>query len=552
MRGRSAVFRSAWGLTAVSVALFTALSGASPVAPEHGHGLGGVVHLPSSGLQLEAEWGDDDTREDETASADTGSWQADHDQGSLYWATKHYGGHDAWGKTDQQGRKITGKGVTVAVIDTGVAPVRGLDGANKVINGPDLSFESQADGTRYLDGYGHGTHLAAIIAGRDSDVSSGNENDAKHFVGVAPDARILNVKVATADGGADVTQVIAAIDWVVQHRADNGMNVRVINLSYGTNSRQSYLSDPLARAVENAWRAGIVVVVAAGNDGLNKATLTMPAADPYVIAVGAVDHRGTDDLRDDQVASFSNGGSSARRPDLLAPGKSVVSVRVPGSAADRHHPEGLVTGDASGRFFRGSGTSQAAAVVSGAAALLLQDRPDLNPDQVKRLLVLSADRLEENPHPAMGAGVLNVKAALEAAAPSATSARQTWPASSGLGTLDASRGDEHVVDPLNGIALAGEFDALGTPWDARSWSAASAAGRAWTGGTWNARSWSGDSWNARSWSGAAWQARSWSGRSWSGADWQARSWSSDHWSAGSWTGTSWRARSWSGMTSGLW
>jgi hypothetical protein len=161
--------------------------------------------------------------------------------------------------------------------------------------------------------------MAAIIAGRDASVPVGGENDAKHFVGVAPDARILNMKVATADGGADVTQVIAAIDWVVQHRSDNGMNVRVINLSYGTRSTQSYQVDPLARAVENAWHKGIVVVIAAGNDGLGSTRLTMPAIDPYVIAVGAVDHRGTDTADDDRVTTFTNGGSSVHAPICLHP-----------------------------------------------------------------------------------------------------------------------------------------------------------------------------------------------------------------------------------------
>ena len=104
---------------------------------------------------------------------------------------------------------------------------------------------------------------------------------------MAPDARIVNMKVATADGGADCRQVIAAIDWVVQHRKDSGMNIRVINLSYGTHSSQPYTVDPLAYAVENAWRKGIVVVVAAGNDGLDAPSLLMPAADPHILAVGA-------------------------------------------------------------------------------------------------------------------------------------------------------------------------------------------------------------------------------------------------------------------------
>ncbi len=498
---------------------------------------------------VDTEWGDDDTAEDERASTETGKWQAGKDLGSLFSIARRYGAEHAWTQDDPQGRKVTGKGVTVAVIDTGVAPVPGLDGEGKVINGPDLSFESQAEGTRYLDGYGHGTHMAGIIAGRDAadsdDGAEDEENDNVEFKGVAPDARILNVKVGAADGGVDVSQVIAAIDWTVQHRNDNGMNVRVINLSYGTRSLQPYELDPLAHAVENAWRKGIVVVVAAGNDGLAATSLTMPAVDPYVLAVGAVDHRGTPDAKDDVVADFTNGGNSARRPDLIAPGKSVVSLRVPRSFADRGHAEALVVGDESQRFFRGSGTSQATAVVSGAAALILQDKPDLSPDQVKALLKSTATPLRENPRPEMGAGVVDIKRAIDATPPDPLTAQQVWPLSTGLGSLEDSRGDEHVIDPENGALLTGEVDALGTPWDARSWSTASAAGTAWSGGIWNARSWSGDDWSARSWSGAAWSARSWSGQSWSGLDWQARSWSADYWDARSWSGDQWVARSWS-------
>jgi len=430
-------------------------------------------HLAPTGF-LDDGWGDDTTSEDEKASAATGDWQADHDWGSLYNITKRYGAQDAWGKTDDLDRKITGQGVDVAVIDTGVAPVPGLATSGKVVNGPDLSFESQTPNTRYLDGYGHGTHMAAIIAGRDAEVPAGNENDAKYFVGVAPDARIVNIKVAAADGGADVSQVIAAIDWVVQHRNDNGLNIRVINLSYGTHSRQPYTVDPLAFAVENAWRQGIVVVAAAGNDGASS-PLTMPAADPYVIAVGAVDHQGSKTFDDDTVASFTNAGADIRRPDLIAPGKSAVSLRTPGSYADRAHPEALVTGDTSGRFFRGSGTSQATAAVSGAVALLLQQRPNLSPDQVKRLLKSSADPLKNDTSTAQGAGTFDLKAALETSTPSLLASLQSWIPSTGTGSLEASRGDSHVVDPANGATLTGEVDALGEPWDARSWSTASAA-----------------------------------------------------------------------------
>lgn len=542
-RARSVgVFRFA---TVAGAALAVAASPSTAVIPDAGTTVHHVPSIVTSSVQLDNKWGDDDTHEDEQASEADGVWRANEDLGSLYWIAKQYGAMQAWTQDDPTGRKVTGKGVTVALIDTGVAPVEGLDLPGKVINGPDLSFESQADGTRYLDGYAHGTHMAGIIAGRDSDVKVGNLNDPREFVGIAPGAKILNMKVATADGGADVTQIIAAIDWVVQHRHDNGMNVRVINLSYGTASTQSYLLDPLAAAVENAWRAGIVVVVAAGNNGKATSTLTMPAVDPYVIAVGAVDHVGSARKRDDIVASFSNGGSAARRPDLLAPGKSVVSLRVPGSLADVTHPEGLVTGDESGRLFRGSGTSQAAAVVSGAVALLLQARPLMTPDRVKKLLTKTADPLVQNPEPAMGAGVLDILGAMESRTPSARSAKQSWPPATGLGSLEGSRGGAHVVDPENGVQLTGETDALGNPWNALSWSTASAAGNAWSGGTWNGGQWTGDGWTARSWSGTAWAARSWSERSWSGLDWQARSWSDDFWYARSWSGGDWQARSWS-------
>ena len=271
-------------------------------------------------------------------------------------------------------KEVTGKDVTVAVIDTGIAPVAGLDGHEKVVNGPDLSFDGQSAGTRYLDGYGHGSHMAGITAGEDEKFDP-KHPDATRFAGVAPDASLLNMKVGSADGGADVSQVIAALDWVVEHRKDHGMHVRVVNLAYGTESVQPWQVDPLARAVENAWNAGLVVVTAAGNDGLAAPSLLMPAVDPHVLAVGAVDNVGTSTRADDVVADFTSGGNASRRPDVLAPGRSVVSLRVPGSYVDELHPEGLVDGDTSERFFRGSGTSQATAVVSGEVALLLSARP---------------------------------------------------------------------------------------------------------------------------------------------------------------------------------
>jgi serine protease AprX len=157
------------------------------------------------------------------------------DAGSLYTTTLQTGAQAYW----KAG--YTGKGIDVAVIDTGTAPVPGLDGAGKLINGPDLSFESQAPNLRYLDTYGHGTHMAGIIACRaDTAVAGKYPGDTSNFLGMAPDARIVSVKVADAMGAADVSQILAAIDWVVQNKTTNGLNIRVLNLSFGTNTTNPY------------------------------------------------------------------------------------------------------------------------------------------------------------------------------------------------------------------------------------------------------------------------------------------------------------------------
>lgn len=457
------------------------------------------------------------------------------DPGSLYSTAKLIRAIDLW----RAG--ITGKGVDVALIDSGVVPVNGLTASGKVINGADLSFESQASDLRYLDTFGHGTHMAGIIAGRD-DAAATMQDYQSHdtFVGIAPDARILSVKVANAQGATDVSQVIAAIDWVVQHRTDGGLNVRVLNLSFGTDGVQDYTLDPLAYAAEVAWRKGIVVVVAAGNSGSGTAKLNNPAYDPYLIAAGADDTRGTYEVTDDLVPNWSARGDGTRNPDLVAPGKSVVGLRNPGSHIDLTHPEGRVNA----RFFRGSGTSQAAAVVSGAAALLVQQRPGITPDQVKALLTSTASKLPGVDPVAQGAGLLNLKAAAAAATPSSV---QTWPASTGVGSLELARGSAHVVSP-DGVELTGEQDIFGAAWDGTSWAPSSRDGVSWSGGVWNGNSWSGVSWSGVSWSGSSWAGVTWSGVSWSGVSWSSGSWSANRWSGGSWSGVSWSGVSWSGVS----
>lgn len=429
---------------------------------------------------------------------------------------------------------VTGEGVDVALIDTGVAPVAGLGAPDKVVNGPDLSFESQVPELRYLDTNGHGTHIASIIAGRDEGVTfpvgSGTHEE---FLGIAPDAGLVNVKVGDAYGATDVSQVIAAIDWVVQHRNDVGMNIRVLNLSYGTDGTQSYELDPLTYAAEVAWRKGIVVVAAAGNEGFGSAKLNNPAYDPFVVAVGAADLGRT--AKNIKVASWSSTGNGTRNPDLLAPGNSVVGLRTPGSLVDLQYP---VSEDP--RFLKGSGTSQAAAVVSGAAALLLEDRPNLTPDQVKALLVRSATPLRNTDPRAQGAGVIDLRRARRLRVPNAV---QNWPRSTGLGSLELARGSNHLV--TGDVELRGEQDIFGTPWNPAAW-AATAGSSSWSGGLWNGEQWTGEGWTGISWASNTWAIEPWTKSSWSGDDWEKSSWSKNSWSASnSWSGEIWTKSSWS-------
>jgi serine protease AprX len=486
---------------------------------------------------------------------------AKQDPGSLFTITNAIGAREVWRDKDAAGRAVTGQGVTVAVLDSGVAAVPGLDAPGKVVRGPDLSLEANSDAVLSDDTYGHGTHLAGIIAGRDpvpTDPKSGapKADDASKQLGVAPDAQLLALKLASTDGSTDVSQVIAALDWVAQHRSDQGLNVRVVNLSFGTNSVQPYQVDPLAAAAENAWRAGLVVVVSGGNGGPDAGGLTNPAIDPYVIAVGSSDPNnkvtGWDHPR---VAAYSSRGTEERHVDLLAPGRSVVGLRDPGSYVDVNNPEGLVKGDPDARLFRGSGTSQAAAVVSGAAALLLQAFPQLTPDQVKAMLVSTAKEVHDGNVLDAGAGQLDVHAAIEAAkkttgakdaAARLATAAQPYPAATGTGSLEEARGGAELVDPETGEILAGEVDVQGLPWDAPAWAAESAAGRSWTGGVWNRARWSGDTWTSSGWARARWSGSGWSRARWSDVDWDRARWSGARWSRARWSDDDWQRARWSG------
>jgi serine protease AprX len=439
---------------------------------------------------------------------------------------------------------FTGKGVDIALIDTGIAPVEGLKTAGKVVNGADISFDSQSANLAYLDGYGHGTHMAGIIAGRDSSAVAGSyATDTTSFLGIAPDARLVSVKVGDQTGAADVSQVIAGIDWVVQHRHDNGLNIRLLNLSYGTDSRQSYVVDPLAFAAEQAWKAGILVVAAAGNDGQTAKGLADPAYDPNLLAVGAVDTNNSLLFSDHTVAAFSDYGSRTRNADIVAPGVHIASLRVPGSYIDHRYASVGVVGD---RFQRGSGTSQSTAITTGAAALLLQKNPLATPDQLKRMLTSTAVQLNNVSDASQGNGEISlVKRQNEnVMAVDSEAARLRFAPSTGAGSLELARGTSHLTS--GGVTLTGEKDIFGASFNSAAIAKAEAAGNAWTGGVFNGNAWTGNSWTGNSWTGNSWTGNAWTGNSWTGNSWTGNSWTGNSWTGNSWTGNSWTGNSWTG------
>ena len=234
------------------------------------------------------------------------------------------------------------------------------------------------------DNVGHGTHVAGLIAGNSLTLHQDNPNYGRHM-GVAPEADLVNVKVADEDGNTTVLDVIYGLQFVVDHQDD--YNIRVINLSLTSTVAESYRTDPLDAAVEQAWNKGIVVVTAAGNEGgAADAVSYAPANDPYVISVGGVDDRGTAATGDDQLAPWSSRGTTqdgVSKPDVLAPGTRLVGTNAIRSDFNSECPTCLTSYY---RYFRMGGTSMSAAVVSGVVALMLEEHPDWTPDQVKGAL----------------------------------------------------------------------------------------------------------------------------------------------------------------------
>ena len=430
----------------------------------------------------------------------------------------------------QQG--TTGGGVTVAVLDSGVAADADLvQPANRI-----LASVNFADVRTASDPGGHGTHIAGIIAG--NGTRSGGQ-----IVGIAPQANIVDVRVLGSIGSGRISSVIRGIEWVIAHRTV--YNIRVINLSFGARANLSYRADPMAAAVEIAWRRGLVVVAASGNGGPVGGTVLTPGIDPYAITVGATDDRGTLGRGDDMLAWFSAWGSadSNAKPDLVAPGRRIVSIRVPGSALDTLFPERVVVAQNGSTYFRLTGTSMATAVASGAAALLLARRPDLTPDQVKALLVGTTQPYGQQsgqvlPDPtAGGSGLLDAYAAMTAALRTAsTSISVSGLLGGGLltGTLQtwaplacANRG----LRPADGFARTLFPVLYGSP---LYWKDPTLGGINWQTLTWDSVAWDSVAWDNFAWDSVVWDSVAWDSIAWDSVAWDSVAWDSVAWDSIAW------------------
>jgi serine protease AprX len=411
----------------------------------------------------------------------------------------------------------TGQGVTVAVIDTGIDNLP--DFAGRLIGGVDLTGGNQP----FQDNYGHGTFVAGLIAS--DGASSGGQ-----YSGEAPGADLVSVKVAGANGTTDLARLILGLQWAVSNRQAD--NIRVINMSLGFQPFESTTINPLDQAVEAAWNSGIAVVTSAGNAGPSNGTILSPGDDPLVITVGALDDLAQPAVAGDEMTNFSSAGPTTpdgwAKPDLVTSGRSVVSLAAPGSTVYDENPSARI---GPGNFV-GSGTSFAAAITSGAAALVLADNPGLTPDELKaRLLATTSAGPVGNPF-VDGHGAVNAYAAATA------------------GPMNLSQSTFGLLPALAGVTVS--LSPAGSPvdswnprlWSGVSWPQASAVGPAWAGSAWNGSAWNGFAWTSRAWNDGGWQGALWNAAAWDGSAWDGSAWAGSAWNGAAWNGAAWNASEW--------
>lgn len=295
----------------------------------------------------------------------------------------------------QQKKGLTGKGINIGILDTGVYPHPDLTRpTNRIIAFKDLINHRKQP----YDDNGHGTHIAGDAAGN-GWMSKGK------YKGPAPKAGIVGVKVLDKNGNGYDSTIIKGIECCIANR--KRLNLRILSMSLGGTVNHPCVDDPLCQAVEKAVQAGLIVVIAAGNNGPRRSTIESPGISPSAITVGAVDDRRTLLQADDRVTWYSSRGPAPggrKKPDLVAPGETIISLRSPQSKLDRELPYLRINKD----YFILSGTSISTPIVSGVIAQLLQKRPSLTPKQVKAILKKNIFSLNLNPNTA-GSGEINAR-----------------------------------------------------------------------------------------------------------------------------------------------
>ena len=352
----------------------------------------------------------------------------------------------------------TGSGVGVAVLDTGIdgdlPDFRSSqsDPTSRVV----ASVAVDPGATTMADMYGHGTHVAGLIAGNGGYRDPSDPNYAL-YAGTAPDANLIEVKISDDQGNSTTLDAIYGLQFIVDHQAD--YNIRVVNMSFRSRSAQSYTTDPLDAAAEQAWFHGIVVVAAAGNLGTAPDAVSYaPGNDPYVITVGAADDQGSKGPGNDVETSWSSQGVTQdgfTKPDVLAPGAHIVSLLAPGSAFASLCPSCIVRDD----YFQASGTSMAAPIVSGAVADLLAVHPDWTPDMVKGAIVNTAQPLSG------GGSLMQVLNASNATASQLTSDQNLTPNS----LLDSTGSIDYSQAYWTRGSWTSATDPLRSSWSADNW-----------------------------------------------------------------------------------
>ncbi|GAB4075199.1 serine protease AprX [Barrientosiimonas marina] len=273
---------------------------------------------------------------------------------------------------------FTGDDVTVAVIDTGIHPHPDLiESENRIIAFKDF-IQDQTDP---YDDNGHGTHCAGDVA------SSGSQSD-KKYMGPAPKASLVGVKVLNKDGGGKLSTIVKGIVWCIDHKDE--YNIRVLSLSLGAEAFESFREDPLSQTVQKAWHHGMVVCAAAGNDGPESQTISTPAINPFVMTVGSTDDHNTPKRSDDIIADYSSRGptiDSLIKPDIYAPGTKITSLLAPESTLAAEQQQHQMVNES---YISLSGTSMATPIVAGVVALMLEANSALSPNDVKSILQATA------------------------------------------------------------------------------------------------------------------------------------------------------------------